>query len=74
MRLINNPLFSILNDHLVDYPIPINLNFFYKSVIILINNFYYSINRVFENIYLSVPTLKAQCYHICAKMGAHAMI
>jgi ubiquinol-cytochrome c reductase cytochrome b subunit len=27
MRLINNPLFSILNDHLVDYPTPINISY-----------------------------------------------
>ena len=29
MRLIHIPLLSIINDHLVDYPTPINLSYFW---------------------------------------------
>ena len=29
MRLINTPILSILNDHLVDYPTPINISYFW---------------------------------------------
>lgn len=29
MRLLNLPIFSIINDHLVDYPTPININYFW---------------------------------------------
>ena len=29
MRLVKLPLLSIINDHLVDYPTPININYFW---------------------------------------------